>query len=39
MFKTRDECMEAIVRDSEMRRYDAESIFRRPSTENVSLFA
>ena len=33
MFKTRDECMETFVRDSEMRRYDAVAIFHRPSTE------
>ena len=33
MFNSRDECMEVLVRDSEMRRHEVVSMFRRPSTE------
>jgi hypothetical protein len=33
MFNSRDECMEAFVRNPEMLRYDVVSIFHRPSTE------
>jgi hypothetical protein len=33
MFNTPDECIEALLRNTEMRRCDAVSIFRRPSTD------
>ena len=33
MFKTRDECMRAFARDTEMRRYAAVSIFYLSSTD------